>query len=126
MNKTEQDEDEIVASLAVYKELSIRLQKQSSATMKLYNTWKIHMISGVEEGLQEITNAAISEFWKLEEIEEAIAPYIQRGFPQPRYEKPAIDEIVREDVTDQWADWRKEANVVQANSDRGIKNGFQR
>lgn len=127
-NQNKQNEDAAIAELAVFKEFNRRLLIQASAYTRAYNRWKLQMIAGIEEGLPELIDKAIAEYWKLEEIEAAVAPWHERGFPQVPYDRPnPYDTVHAEDTTESlWETWRAGGNVVKSNNQSGVVNGFDK
>lgn len=110
--------DEAVEALEAYKELKRRLENQAPITTGACTAVEVYDRTGTKPP-PEIIDIAIGEYRKLLEIEEAIEPLYELGFPVVQYERPDLEKKITVDTTDPWEEWRKGANIVRDNSDTG-------
>lgn len=117
-NQKQKQDDSAVQALETFKELRRRLETQAPLTMAAVNAAELYDRTGLEAP-PEVIDAGIGALRKLEEIEQAIEPFYEAGFPRVKYERPDLEKRVTTDTSNPWEKWQKEANVIQNNSDTG-------
>jgi len=120
MNQTNITVDQI----EVFRELNRRLVKQATTTQQHYNLWRAAKETGQLEEVAALQDSAIKQWFLLEKIEDALQPFWDSGWPKEVYPRPDFYEEIREDESDPWGAWAKEARVPE-NRQSGITNGFQ-
>ena len=113
-----------IDQIDTFKELNRRLLKQATRTQQTYNLWAAAMKCGQREEVAALQDSAIREWYALEKIEDALQPYWDSGWPHEIYERPDFYAEIREDESDPWGAWAKEARVPE-NHQSGVVGGFQ-
>ena len=110
-----------IEQIDTFKELNRRLIRQATTTQQHYNLWVAAKRTGQHEEVAALQDSAIKEWYNLEQIEDALQPFWDAGWPKEVYPRPDFYEEIKEDLNDPWSAWGK----VVENNQSGVVNGFQ-